>query len=289
MSVPVVTVPDMEDLADLAASVTGFAARENLTIVPAVPQHDCGPEVCLGPEKLDLPGFLALAGRLGGGVLYLEAAPFDPGSGGEDDEQAGGMPEHLIRQRGRTGPVSVAFAAHGVVHFWQHETAWFAEWEELAGSTVTGADMYEAGTERLSEEERAQLADELADAILADPQFRAASRTDRWGIAREAIPDGTDPWAGRDAARQACDRAYQMAQERYDQLEGRLDDLAAELLASPAYQQASSAAARKRAAERFLIPRADGFSPPTSLVRDELHARAQKLAKAGRASASGLF
>jgi hypothetical protein len=45
-------------------------------------------------------------------------------------------------------------------------------------------------------------------------------------------------------------------------------------------QQASSAAAGKKAAERFLITRADGFSPPTSLVREELHARAQKLAKA---------
>jgi hypothetical protein len=288
MSVPEITVPGMDDLADLAASVTGFAAREHLTIVPAVPQHDCGPEVCLGPDELDLPGFLALAGRLGGGVLYLQAAPFDPDSGDQDDEQAGGMPEHLIRHKGQTGQVSVAFSANGLVHFWEHETAWFAEWEELAGGTVAGADMYEAGTERLGEEERARLAGELADAILADPQFRAASRADRWRIASRAVPEGTDPWAGRDAARQACDRADQMAQERYDELEARLDDLAAELLASSAYQQASSAAARKRAAERFLIPHADGFSPP-ALVRDELHARAQRLAKKARESGGGLF
>ena len=74
----------------------------------------------------------------------------------------------------------------------------------------------------------------------------------------------------------------QTAQELYDQLEDRLDDLAAELLASPAYQRASSPAARKQAAERFLIPHADGFFPP-ALIRDELYARAQKLAKAARA------
>jgi hypothetical protein len=49
MSVRAITVPDMEDLTELAASVTGFAAAETSTIVPAVPQHDCGPEVCLGP------------------------------------------------------------------------------------------------------------------------------------------------------------------------------------------------------------------------------------------------
>jgi hypothetical protein len=55
--------------------VTGFAARERLTIVPAVPQHGYGPEVCLGPAVLDLPGLLELAGQLGGRVLYLHAAP----------------------------------------------------------------------------------------------------------------------------------------------------------------------------------------------------------------------
>jgi hypothetical protein len=173
------------------------------------------------------------------------------------------------------GPeVSVAFAANGLVHFWERETAWFAEWQELAGGTVTGASLDEDdGTPRLGEEERARLAGELADAILADPHFRAASRGERWGMASRAIPKGTDPWVGRDAQRLACDRAYQIAQKRYDQLEEQLDDLTAELPATPAYQQASSAAARKKAAERFLITRADGFSPPTSLVREELHAR----------------
>jgi hypothetical protein len=59
----------MEDLAELAASVAGFAAREQLTIVPAVPEHDYGPEVCLGPAALDLAGFLELARQLGGRVL----------------------------------------------------------------------------------------------------------------------------------------------------------------------------------------------------------------------------
>ncbi len=117
---------------------------------------------------------------------------------------------------------------------------------------------------------------------------RAARVTDRWDLSGKAIPAGTNSWVGRDARRLACTRTYQISQERYDQLEDQLDDLAAEFAASPAYQQASSADARKKAAARFLIPRADGSSPPTSLILNELHARAQKLAKAARASASGL-
>jgi hypothetical protein len=76
-----------------------------------------------------------------------------------------------------------------------------------------------------------------------------------------------------------------MTQAVYGQLEGRLDELAAELLATPGWQQASSAAARKQAAERFLLPLADGFAPPP-LIREELYARTRQLAKT--AGASGL-
>ncbi len=43
---------------------------------------------------------------------------------------------------------------------------------------------------------------------------------------------------------------------------------------------------RKQAAGQFLIPRADGFSPP-SLIRDELYARARQLPKT--ANGNGLF
>jgi hypothetical protein len=277
----------MEDLAELADLVTGFAAREHLTIVPAVPQHDCGPEVCLGPAALDLPGFLDLARQLGGRVIYLHATPFDPAT--VDGDQPEEPPARLLRHKGQTGQISVAFAANGLVHFWEHHTAWFAEWEDLADATVILPGMDEDdGTERLSSEERARLVTELAEAILADPQFRGTPRGDKLRTARRLIPEGTSKWVGWDAAREACGRVNQTAQERYDQLEDRLDDLAAELLASPAYQRASSPAARKQAAERFLIPHADGFFPPT-LARDELYARAQKLAKAARPPASGLF
>jgi hypothetical protein len=277
----------MEDLAELAGLVTGFATREHLTIVPAVPQHDYGPEVCLGPAVLDLPGFLDLARELGGRVLYLHAAPFDPAAA--DGDQPEDPPAHLLGHKGQTGQISVAFAAGGLVHFWEDRTAWFAEWEELADATVTRPSMdADDGTEPLSPEERARLVTELADAILADPQFRGAPRGDKLRTARRLIPEGASKWVGWDAAREACERVNDMAQERYDQLEDRLDDLAAELLASPAYQRASSPAARKQAAERFLIPHAGGFFPP-ALARDELYARAQKLAKAARAPASGLF
>ncbi len=112
MSALAVTVPGMDDLAQLADSVTVFAAAENLTIAPAVPEPGYGPWVCLSPDELSLLGFLELAGRLGGGVLYLRAAPFDPAAA---DLPPDGLPVRLAGHKGQTGQVSVAFAANGVV------------------------------------------------------------------------------------------------------------------------------------------------------------------------------
>jgi hypothetical protein len=221
-------------------------------------------------------------------VLYLRAASLDPAAAGLPP---GDLPAHLAGHEGQTGQVSVAFAANGVVHFWEHETDWFAEWEDLADgmSSRQGSGAERAGgAGRPGEGHRARLAAELAGALLADPQFRAAPRVVRQRMARQAGPEGTDKWAAWEAGREACDRADKMAQSVYGQFEGRLDDLVAELLASPGWQQASSPAARKQAAERFIIPHADGFRPPP-LVCEELYARARQLARAARASPSGLF
>lgn len=286
MTLTLRTTVDM-DLAGLAALVAEYADRECLTIIPAAPQHDYGREVLLGPADLELPEFLTLAARLGGGVLYLRAVPFDPDDG---DDPPADPPEHLIRHKGQTGEITAAFAVNGIVHFWEHRAAWYAEWQTLTDPPTLGRRDDEDQADALSPGERDQLAAELADAILADPRFRAArGRGDRIRIGHLAIPPGTDERVGRyDVVYLACDRAEELTQERYEQIMPRFDDLAAELLASEAFQQASSAAVRKQVAERFLIPHADGFGPP-AWARDELYARAQRLAKERRGSAGGLF
>jgi hypothetical protein len=290
MSALAVTVPDMDDLIPLAALAADYAAREHLTLIPAVPQHDYGPEVLLGPDDLDLPGFLALAGQLGSGVLYLRAGPFDPDDG---EEPSANLPEHLTRHKGRTGEVTAAFAVNGIVHFWEHRTAWYAEWQALTDPpafTRRGVDDDgDDRDDRLSDEERSRLAAELADTILADPDFRAAARRpERSRLAQRVIPPGTDRWVASNATYLAFDRAEELAQERYEQLMPRFDDLAAGLLASEAYRRASSPAVRKQVAERFLIPHGAGFWPP-AWAREELYARAQLLARTPRDPAAGLF
>jgi hypothetical protein len=101
----------------------------------------------------------------------------------------------------------------------------------------------------------------------------------------EMLDEGTDRNVGWDAAERARERAEELSDEAYRTIQGQLGDLAAEFLASPGWQQAASAGARKKAAEQFLTSRADGFFPP-AFIRDELYAQTQRLFKS---SGSGLF
>jgi hypothetical protein len=282
MSASAASVPNMaNDLGSMAAAVTEFADGHGMTIVPAIPGSGSGRTVCLDPGVLDLHGFLELARKLGDGALYLRTETFglEPGTGQPEDLSA-----CLAHRKGQTCELSVAFAAagHGLLHFWEQTEPWYQEFLDSQDTEM----LDDADEERRTNgEERDRLAVELVEAILADREFRASSPGIRRRHAQMLIPDGTDRHVGWDAAERARERAEELSDEAYRPIRGQLDDIAAEFLASPGWKQAASAGARKKAAEQFLISRADGFFPP-AFIRDELYAQAQRLLKN---SGSGLF
>ena len=119
------------------------------------------------------------------------------------------------------------------------------------------------------------------------PEFRGARLGARQRFARLHPPADMDERVKWDVVRAACDRADELTNQRYADIDDQYDDLAAQLLKDPAYLRAGSVGVRKQAAERFLGTWADGFVPP-ALVRDELYARAQRLAKVA-AQPPGLY
>ncbi|MFI2667562.1 hypothetical protein [Micromonospora carbonacea] len=267
----------MDDVSSLRSAVAAFAEQHALAVVPAVPLRGCGPEVPLDGEDIDLPGFLVLAQRMGAPALYLAIDPFDP-----DDDLVADPPRHLLARRGQLQGIEVAFVAGGVVHFWEHTASWYAEWEALLTANHHGVDG-EDDEDRprwLSENEREELSEPAVQALLAMPQFRAEKPGGgRYRFAQQHLPADLDERVTHTAVRLACDRADEVARQRYADIDEHYEQLAADLLADPAYQRAGSAAARKQAAERFLANWADGWAPPM-VAREELYARAQRLAKA---------
>ncbi|SCF23073.1 hypothetical protein GA0070558_1669 [Micromonospora haikouensis] len=97
------------------------------------------------------------------------------------------------------------------------------------------------------------------------PEFRAAKPGGaRKRFARSHLPADLDEQVRWEAIRTACDRADELTQQRYAGIGDQYDELAADLLTDPAYQQAGSVGVRKQAAEQFLTAWADGFVPPLS-------------------------
>ena len=277
MSAPDASVPGMaDDLGNLAASVTEYAATHNMTVVPAVPGTDSDRAVLVDPAVMGLPQFLELARKLGDGALYLWAEAFSP--------DPGDSPAHLARRKGHAGELRVAFASagHGLLHFWEQTAPWYQEWLDSQETSLLGGGDEEY---RAREEEQDRLAHELADAILADPEFRASSPIARRRSAQRLGQDSTDRHVGWVAANQARERAEELTEKAYRPVKDQVDGLAAEFLASPGWRQAASSRARKAAAEEFLIARVDGLYPPP-VISEELYAKAQLLSKS---SGGGLF
>jgi hypothetical protein len=279
---------DANDLGKLAASVTEFAAVHNMTIVPSIPGADSGRAVVIDPVDLDLPGFLELARKLGDGAFYLRPEPFSP-----DGDQPGDMPAEMAHRKGQICELRLAFASagHGLLHFWEETAPWYLEWLDSQDDLTDAADE----DTQISNEERERLTAELADSILSDQEFRSAppmARRRRSQLLAEQlpVPEGARRWIRWDAAQHARDRADDLAAEAYRPVLEQIDSVAAEFLASPGWQQNASAGLRKKAAEQFLIPRADGFFP-SAAVRDELYTKAKDLSKVkdSKADGSGLF
>ena len=275
MSALVVRVPGMvNEPENLAAVITEFAAGHDMTLVPAVPGAESDRTVLLEAGILDLPGFLDLARKLGDGALYLhtEAFGLDP-----DD-----VPAHLARYKGRTCELQVAFASagHGLLHFWDHTAPWYRKWLDSEEARLLGEDG------QADDPERTRQAREIAEAVVADPEYRAANSHDRGRRAEQLMPEGTDREVRWDAAARAEEMAREQAEAAYDAIWDQLDEVAAEFLASPGWQKSATPAGREKAAEKFLASRAGGFPAPAKL-RKELYGQARKIAKTR--SGNGLF
>lgn len=263
----------MDDLTSLRSTATAFADEHAMTVVPAVPASGIGLEVFLEPDVLDLPGFLSLAHQLGARALYLQSETFDP-----DPDEVNDPPGRLLEHRGKPCRIEVAFVAGGVVHFWEQTASWYTEWEGLTDSQ-DATDDPDDDPRWLSEAERERLAAPAVESLLAMPEFRAAKPGGaRQRFAKSHLPADLDERVRWDATRAACERADELTQQRYADVNDQYEELARQLLTDPAYQRAGSVGARKQAAEHFLTTWADGLVP-ASLIRDELYAQTQRLAK----------
>lgn len=254
--------------------VAEFAVGAGTPVVPAAPLAGSAPSVCLDAEDMDMGTFLELAQAIGSGALYMVTEEFDPEA---DTDQPGEVPERIAQRKGQACELRVAFAAagHGLLHFWEQAAPWYLEWLR---------EQHPSGDHTSEYEEKDRLAAEIAEVMLADEMFRAASPGKRKPRARQLAPEGSDDYVVMTAYRKACQQAEEMAAEEYEPFWERMDELSEEFLASVGYRKASSADGRKRAAGQFLASKGSGFSPPFDVL-NELYQKTVELSRQSKGSA----
>jgi hypothetical protein len=84
------------------------------------------------------------------------------------------------------------------------------------------------------------------------------------------------------AIHQAEEQIAAEADSRYQEIEAKLADLAAECEATPVFRNAGSARARREHARDFLAEKAGGYPPPTRLLELFLDTPPLQRARAGR-------
>ncbi|GAA3343803.1 hypothetical protein GCM10020358_44460 [Amorphoplanes nipponensis] len=281
---------------ELAQQAARFAAAHEMTVVPAIPEATGGLVADIDPAAMTLDAFLALAGRFGGGLLYLRLR-----------RVRDGLPPspEFARHAGEAGAVELAFVANGVLHCWEQVTDWFDEWEgrsleqrgqEIADALrrdVAGPAPDDSGQDRedqrayeeyqaMTEHQRDEVIDGVVGLLLADPEFRAAKGDgQRHTIAKRVVRSaGVNRWLHSAARNAAVLTAAARAGEHHDVITGRLDELAAQVRDGEGYRAAASAAGRRRAVETFLQELADGYWIPGD-IREEVYARTVRLGRTG--------
>lgn len=295
----------------LAEKASKFAAANEMTVVPTIPEAVGGLIADIDPSAMSVDAFLDLARKFGSGLLYLAFRKVQDGLSPSSE---------FARYAGKVGAVELAFVANGVLHCWEQVTDWFDRWEsrppeqeaqeivDALDRDVTGypadashgddegrdddavgfdSERYRerqqvyAEYQAMTKQQRDQVIDKLVDLLLANPEFRAAKGDgQRHTIAKQvARSAGVNRWLHNDARNAAVLAAAAAAKEHHDAMNGRLNELAVQLRQYDAYREAAAAAGRKRAVETFLHELADGYWVPGD-IRDEVYARAARLSRA---------
>jgi hypothetical protein len=286
-----------DELSMLAERVETHAKARGLTVVPATPIGGQGAVVHLQPDSMTAEEFLDLAAATGQRLAYLETSLFDIDDVLELDEGAADSLELEASERHRldelreiaarfTGwPTSlqVVFASGGVVHHWVADAQWYEQFEAAIAAVLPSDD---ESAPRLSLAEEEALVEELAQELLALPEFRSAgNETGRRRVSRAHLASRASGSSEQlpemlvySATRRALDQAMVAEQRHYAGAEQRIPELVRLIAADPAYQAAHSAPARKYRVRDFLAAQADGYPPPTrilDLLLDSLTVRRQ--------------
>ena len=239
----------------MAADAPGLAAAQNLRVINALYMNV--PEVVLDDGTLGIAETIELAALTGAPFISVDLDAFDAQALADRDE----LPEDLVRNArkydGENERIWLRWAANGLTYGWSKA----ATWREQLTTQMEKTEL-EAQQQSTNEAQaRGTKIDELIATLIESPEFRQALPTKRslLGVAILTNSGETDD----EVVQQAAGSAYHRVQKKILQLElslaPHMEELAAELRQTPAWQAAKSDTKRHNAAIDLLIEKSDGY------------------------------
>jgi hypothetical protein len=280
---------DSDRLAALVAEVTETVEGQGMRVLPA--RVDGDTLVTLDAEALTAGQVLAVAGAAGAAFIYLHRDLLDRDAIAAAVERADlpvQCPERdrflqaLSRAAGWTGLIELAFAHAGVLHVWETAAPWHPA---LEGITTAGGRSF-AGYLREGDDANRSSPQEiatLAQRVAALPEFRRATRRPDRAIAAHRLPEvaalnDKDRWQADSVIRRAEELLRTEAATWVEVLKPRTAELAATLAADPAFREVSTADARQRFTDDWLLSHSNGVRLEGWFVR-EIASKAHRVAK----------
>ncbi|MEV7190086.1 hypothetical protein [Kitasatospora sp. NPDC093102] len=277
-------------LKELCERLPAMAEDYGLRLVPAVPENHKGSaavdDTVMTPEQL-----CDLARAAGARILFHRTIPFDSAAlledleDAEDDQDTEQLPHarstspavdslrRRMRQRDGQAPVvELCVVLDGVAVLWSRTAPWvddlLAALSEVQEEQAAQAQHTRTLRAQGAQEEIARITQLLCDA----PSFRAATTAAARRRAADSLLPTPDPadrearnahWRGIDQALADVEAASSAI---YNDFKTKLNDLADELVASGALDDARTLQVRKIRLKDFLQHRSGGYAPPTDVL-----------------------
>ncbi|MFJ9611537.1 hypothetical protein ACIRS1_34880 [Kitasatospora sp. NPDC101176] len=275
-------------LAELCERLPIMAEEFGLQLIPAVPEDHPGRAhvdyEAMAPEEL-----CGLARATGARVLFHRTTMFDAESfleefvdqsDDEDSDPARAAETEAIqrlrrrakRRNGQVEEVELCVILDGIAVFWSRRATWAADLEAEADTAQHEQNgLVEHVRTRRAQDEETEIT-RIARLLQEDRAFREAKGP---GERRRAIerlvpaPRDEDYEAGQmrwRAIRQATSAIEEAAEAVFGDYMTQLTEIADELVASGALDNARTIPARRIHLKKFLSERSGGYAPPADLI-----------------------
>lgn len=268
------------DLAEIAASIPGYAKEAGLLIIPAV-EISKDADVQVNSHEADISAALMLAALVKAPFISVSTERFWTERIRHTDgyEDLPPTAERLLKAAGKHDDslmsIEVSWVADGLVYEWVAQTDWIGPLLIDIDAAVGAAETESEAEHEERMREHYTSIHEAAMALAESPKFRAEQVKNRRHIAAAIIVEAglgevNEVTLTHHVIPEANKVVNRKALEYEQDFRTRKTELAAELSAYPGWYREGTKAKKKLAAIKFLTEKADGHRPMNSNFAEEL-------------------